>query len=1130
MGEVHRAWDEELGRAVAIKRIRSSRLDNSSVRQRFLREAKSAAQLTHPAIVHIYHIVRHEGEEHIVMELVEGESLGSQLARGPLPWETAVPLFQEISEALAQAHEHGIVHRDLKPDNVMVTVTGHAKILDFGLAKSLNPNTAELSASGVVMGTLHTMSPEQARGEEIDHRTDLFSLGAMLYHVLTGITPFRGDTPRETLGRVCAHHPPTVRSLDSEIPPELSDLITGLLQKNRAHRPQSAAEVAQLLSQLRGGARSSSMGSASQASAADVPTVMALPSLLQSSAPSTPGLERTTGLERTPGLEPTPAPEQTPEVTTHTFSGKKKGALFAGAAAVGLIWWASVGRNAEISTPAANPSNRPVTSSSSQENPAITLRPSVAVLGLDPPHNAQDGWIATALSEMLFTELATGGQIRVVGDEEVARVLRELKVQRLSDLDQKGRSQFSRTLGVDYLVWGVLNNLADGSQELRIDLRFYDAAADQLVVTNGTMGGTELLFQGIDGAVSEFRTHLGIGSLTEAQATAAKALLPKDPKAARFYTEGLSKMRVLDAPQAIRLLQEASQIEPDHPMPYAALADAWFYLGAESKARQAAEQALENVSQLPETLRPRVIARSYAVARRWEEAVDAYTTLFNDASDDIDLGLHLAEAQMEAGTPPRAAKTLDDLAQLAPPLGSDPRIDLLRTQVRYRQGDLSGMLEAAERAVLKSRNLQAPLLIAQALLGKITALQESGKPGQAQEALEEARSLFLTYGDWHGAAKTLEQLAHTAWAQGNLKQALHLFEKARQDYTELGSTLRAASAQVHIASVKSGQGNLQEALETYALALQEMERAGDLRQQAAILNNMGAAYMTLGSWQAAKGNFQLAGALFEQLEDLKLRILALTNIAEIAYIQGELETAKKGHQETLTLNTRLGDKEGIAYDKLRLGKVYAAQGDLHAARAELQESLEGWVALGDSASAAQVRMELAILLLLQGQPDEAVELARQSEEILRNDAWADQALLARSVLVRTLLAQGQLDGARKEAARLELAASSEDARVRLVSSIVLAQVLASRPEKVPEAIRRLDQLAAEASAAGYVEDSFEARLAAGEIEMATGETESARTRLTALERETNARGYGQIAGRAAAVRGAAASSPSRGLD
>lgn len=253
MGKVYRGFDERLDRPVALKHIRPELTANPTILSRFRREARAMARLNHPAIVQIFDWVEEDSGCWYVMELVEGRTLRALLAAGSLPPQKVARNGLAIAEGLAAAHSAGIVHRDLKPENVMVIEEGRVKILDFGLAKRFQDEQAQdlsLTDEGKIIGTVGAMSPEQALGKEIDARSDLFSLGTLLYESAVGESPFRGNNPMQTLTKICSQpHVPAIES-NSEIPPRLSLLIDRLLEKNPSHRPGTAREVAEELLQL----------------------------------------------------------------------------------------------------------------------------------------------------------------------------------------------------------------------------------------------------------------------------------------------------------------------------------------------------------------------------------------------------------------------------------------------------------------------------------------------------------------------------------------------------------------------------------------------------------------------------------------------------------------------------------------------------------------------------------------------------------------------------------------------------------------------------------------------------------------------------------------------------------------
>jgi serine/threonine protein kinase len=252
MGEVFLAEDPALRRGVALKRIRPDLDHDRTFRARLRREARLAAHLNHRAIVQVFDLVTDGSADHLVMEYVSGPSLYTLFGCSRPPLAEAVRMAAEIADGLAYAHHHGVIHRDLKLENILIGADQQPKIADFGLACCVATDLPEesLTGDGVTMGTSRAMSPEQALGNDIDARTDLFSLGVMLYELVTGTSPFASGHRVQTLLRVVQHHPPPVRELAPEVPQELSDLIDQLLEKDPARRPDDASAVRDVLRRL----------------------------------------------------------------------------------------------------------------------------------------------------------------------------------------------------------------------------------------------------------------------------------------------------------------------------------------------------------------------------------------------------------------------------------------------------------------------------------------------------------------------------------------------------------------------------------------------------------------------------------------------------------------------------------------------------------------------------------------------------------------------------------------------------------------------------------------------------------------------------------------------------------------
>ena len=280
MGVVYRAEDTKLKRIVALKFLPEELSRDRNALERFEREAQAASALNHPNICTIHDIDEHQGQQFIAMELLEGQTLKERLHERPLPTPEIVDVGLQLTDALEAAHAKGIIHRDIKPANVFVTERRTAKLLDFGLAKLAEPHPASeastaasdwVTGAGVALGTVGYMSPEQVRGDALDARSDLFSLGVLLYEMSTGMAPFRGATSGTVLSEILTKAPVAPVRLNPDVPPELERIVDKLLEKDRALRYQSARDLSVDLERLR------RTLSASTAARAELTSIIVLP-------------------------------------------------------------------------------------------------------------------------------------------------------------------------------------------------------------------------------------------------------------------------------------------------------------------------------------------------------------------------------------------------------------------------------------------------------------------------------------------------------------------------------------------------------------------------------------------------------------------------------------------------------------------------------------------------------------------------------------------------------------------------------------------------------------------------------------------------------------------------------------
>jgi len=649
MGEVYVANDTKLHREVALKLLPEALADNPDRLERFAREAKTVAALNHPNIVTIYSVEEAEGVQFMTMELIRGETLDELIPESGMPvrqfLENAVPL----ADAIAAAPAKGVQHRDLKPPNVMVDENGRLKVLDFGLAKQRDSSgpegltqmlTSELTGEGKIIGTVAYMSPEQAEGKSLDHRSDIFSLGILMYEMITGQRPFAGDTNLSILSSILKDDPSSVSDVRDSIPIPIARLIQRTLAKQPGQRYQSAADLRQDLTDIR----------------RDMDTGEALSSGLYSGSHLAPGLR---------------AP--------------KPWLRWAGYAA-GVV--AIVGLTIVLLPMIAGPPRqRP-------EAPAVLavndFRPSVAVFYFDNISNDEElQWLRTGLTDMLVTDLSQTAEIRVLATDRLYSMLMDIGE------DQAPMTSFDvvqRVTDRAQMNTAIVGSYARAGDELRINVRIQDPRSGDVIASNSVQGNAGEVFDLVDEITDWVQTRFRVDASDASVATATgidvgapapvagvdnapivvvmenRALgdvTTKDIDAYRMYAEGVKLNLESKEELAIPLLEAAVELDPDFAMAHAKLSVAYGNMQDTEKAELYARKAFEKSDRLPP--RERFYIRGRYLSMNPEtvgDSIEEYSRAVEMFPDHMSARHNLATQLMELERYDEALPHLEELQTL----------------------------------------------------------------------------------------------------------------------------------------------------------------------------------------------------------------------------------------------------------------------------------------------------------------------------------------------------------------------------------------------------------------------------------------------------------------------------------
>jgi serine/threonine protein kinase/tetratricopeptide (TPR) repeat protein len=1071
MGEVYRAHDEQLDRDIALKVLPCGTVADEVTRKQFRKEALALAKLNHPNIATVFEFSSQDDVDFLAMELIAGLPVSDRLKDGPLPQPEVLQLGAQLAEGLAAAHDQDIIHRDLKPANLFVTPDGRLKILDFGLATFAHPNlagdvtqTTALDA-GAISGTVPYMSPEQLRGLPVDPRSDIYAAGAILYEMATGVRPFPQTQGAELMGAILHEPPVTPSSVNSQISPGLENIIAKSLKKDPSQRYQSARELRTALESI-----------------SNVPAqaISSQAILAGTSAPS----------------------------RSFVYAGV---AFLVLLVAAGFVLGLNVrGWRDRLFGLGRTPS------SVSGPSPQIHARRSVAVLGFKNLSGRPDeAWLSTALSEMLSTELAAGGQLRTIPGENVGQMKISLS---LPDADGYGKqtlAKIRRNLGSDEVVLG--SYLALGNGQLRLDVRLEDASSGEIVDSFTKTGKEEEVADLVSSAGASLRQKLGAGELSADDAAAVKATLPSNTETARLYAEGLTYLRTFDNLGARVALEKAVAADPKFAIAHAALATAWSQLGYDDKARDEGKKALALSESLSHQDSLWVEGQYREAVKEWPRAIDVFHTLFGSYPDNLDYGLRLANAQASGGKGHDALATLEVLRKLPPPAADDPRIDKAECSAADSLGDFKGEIAAAEKAAAKGRAQGATLLVARALDDQCWATRQIGDLKKAIGLCEEARDLYSRTGDRNGTAGVLNTIAVIQNDQGDHEAAIAEYNRALALARETGSRRAIAADLNNMALALWAEGNLARANSMFDEAFRINSEIGRKASASRNVGNLGLVLLQMGQVSRARAAEEKALAIAKEVGDKETISHWYWGLGDVLFHSGDLPEASRDLNQAISIAREIQNRRNLDGAETTLGEILFEQADLSGARDKFQRVLATKTGLGEKSDVAVLQLSLTEISIEEGHAADREPFCREAIAVLRAAKEVGNEIQAHSTLSEVFLATSRPAEAQKEIAAAEpLVAKSQNRESNLQFAIVAARVLAATGSKA-EAAKSLEALAKRAAAYGFVHYGFWARLALGEINMKSGKAARGRALLSTLEKEATAKGFLLIAHKASAA-------------
>ncbi len=946
MGRVYRVEDTKLKQEVALKLIKPEISSDKKTIERFRNELKIARNIRHKNVCGMFDLGEAEGARFITMEYVSGEDLKSFIRRAaPLSTSRTISIAKQVCEGLSEAHRLGVVHRDLKPSNIMIDKDGNVRIMDFGIARSLKEKG--ITGAGVMIGTPEYMSPEQVEGKEVDQRTDIYSLGVILYEMLTGRVPFEGDTALSIAVKHKTEKPKDPRELNSQISEDISFIILKCLEKDKDKRYQSAGEVRAALENI------------------------------------------AKGLPTTEHIIPERKPLTSREITVQ-LSLKKvfiPALIFIGVIIIGLILWKVL------------PSQKTLPQQPSD-------KPSLAILYFEnnTGDDTRDHW-RKGLAELLITDLSQSKYFRVLSGDRVYDILREMDLLDAKSYSSSDLEGIASRGGARYILRGGYTRAAD---TFRININLQDMETGESIGSETVTGQGEGSFYPL---IDELTRRIKGNFRLSDQAIAADIdkevgrITSSSPEAYRYYSEARKYHLRGENREAIQLYEKAVSIDPEFAMAYRGMAAAYSNIFDYEKSGAFIQKALELSDRISDRERYQIEGQFYFQSERtYDRAIEAFNNLIGLYPDDqlgnsylgniyfdteqwdraiekykICVGLHkdilncknLTSAYQAAGLYDNARQVWTDYLRTEPDT-AQAHVDLGYNYLN--QGNYKLALEEADKAFLLNpsyRNIFNLRGDAYFLSGEFAKAEEeflkilelSGDRSTHLFPKFRLASLYLAQGKIERGKRELEQvMSHAteldlkAWQAGSLsyhsflvslkdmkaaieesKKSLILYQELDDLYWQRSEMYMEGTYFVSMRSIDKAQRISNE--------LKEMVEKGLNKKAMRYYYSLeGAIELENDNYARAIEHFKKAISLLKfQSEIFDEHILFMEPLARAYYRSGDLDKAREEYEKITSLTTgRMIAGNLYATSFYMRGKIYEQQDNTHKAIESYEKFLDLW--------------------------------------------------------------------------------------------------------------------------------------------------------------------------------------------